>query len=105
LARRLATARAEVAALRAMTLAAVSRARRTEQPGPEGSILRLYYGLLAQRVSALALDVTGLPALAHDEDPESWTHRYLYDYAQTIGGGTGEIQKNIIAERVLGLPR
>ncbi len=105
IARRLATARAECAAVRAMTLAGISRSRRQSQPGAEGSMVRLHFALLEQRVGRLAMDLLGTDGLVHDEDPQSWSHRYLYDFAQTIGGGTAEIQRNIIGERVLGLPK
>ncbi len=105
IARRLATARAECAAVRAMTLAGVSRSRRQGMPGAEGSMVRLYFALLEQRVGRLAMDLLDTDSLVHDEDPHGWSHRYLYDFAQTIGGGTAEIQRNIIGERVLGLPK
>lgn len=107
LARRLATARAEVAALRAMTIAGISRTARTGVPGPEGSIVRLFHGELHQRVYQLALDVIGPDALRLTPvDGEGvWTGPYLQSFAYTIGGGTTDIQRNIVGERVLGLPR
>ena len=107
LARRLATARAEVAALRAMTITGISRNARTEVPGPEGSIVRLFHGELHKRVYQLALDVIGADALRLTPvDGEGvWTGPYLQSFAYTIGGGTSDIQRNIIGERVLGLPR
>jgi alkylation response protein AidB-like acyl-CoA dehydrogenase len=106
LGRRLALARAEVAALRAMTYVGVSRNARAPIPGPEGSILKLFYGELCQRVYALALDVLGADALRTDLGlATDWHHDYLEAYSQTIGGGTSEIMRNIIGERLLGLPR
>jgi alkylation response protein AidB-like acyl-CoA dehydrogenase len=102
---RLATARAEVAALRAMTYLAVSRSFRTELPGAEASIVRVYFAELRQRVAALALDVLGPGALELSDDRDGFTRDYLYSYAETIGGGTAEIQREIIGERVLGLPK
>ena len=105
LAARLATARAEVAALRAMTYLAVSRNLRADLPGAEGSIIRVYFAELRQRVAALALDVLGPEALALSESRDGFTRDYLYSYAETIGGGTAEIQREIIGERVLGLPK
>lgn len=107
LARRLATARAEVAALRAMTITGISRNARTGVPGPEGSIVRLFHGELHQRVYQLALDVIGADALRLTPvDGEGvWTGPYLQSFAYTIGGGTTDIQRNIVGERVLGLPR
>ena len=107
LARRLALARAEVAALRAMTITGISRNARTGVPGPEGSIVRLFHGELHQRVYQLALDIIGADALRLTPvDGEGvWTGPYLQSFAYTIGGGTTDIQRNIVGERVLGLPR
>ena len=106
-ARRLATARAEVAALRAVTYLGVSRAARTGTPGPEGSIVKLYFAELEQKVARLAMDLLGRDALraVPREDPHGWTGRYLTAFSSSIGGGTSEIQRNIIGDRVLGLPR
>ncbi len=107
IARRLATARAEVAALRAMTITGISRTARAGVPGPEGSIVRLFHGELHQRVYQLALDILGPDALRLTPvDGEGvWTGPYLQSFAYTIGGGTTDIQRNIVGERVLGLPR
>ena len=107
LARRLSLARAEVAALRAMTITGISRNARTDTPGPEGSIVRLFHGELHQRVYQLALDIIGADALRLTEvDGEGvLTGPYLQSFAYTIGGGTSDIQRNIVGERVFGLPR
>jgi alkylation response protein AidB-like acyl-CoA dehydrogenase len=102
LARRLARARAEVAALRAMTYAVISRNARSAVPGPEGSMMKLYYSDLEQSVTRLAMDVLGADGLRRRSD---WVYDYLRGYSISIGGGTSEIQRNIIGERVLGLPR
>ena len=70
-------------------------------PGPEASILKLAGDLWTQRLSELGVELLGMSgALAGD-----WTYSLLMTRALTIGGGTSEIQRNIIAERVLGLPR
>jgi alkylation response protein AidB-like acyl-CoA dehydrogenase len=107
IARRLATCRAECAALRAMTIAGISRTQRTGMPGPEGSMIRLFHGELHQRVYRLGLDVIGGDQFRLTEvDGEGvWTGPYLQSFAYTIGGGTTDIQRNIVGERVLGLPR
>jgi alkylation response protein AidB-like acyl-CoA dehydrogenase len=102
--RRLALARAEASALRAMTYRAVSRALVERRPGPEGSMIRLYYSELVQRVHRLGYDI----AVGYSTDGNlsgPLARDYLDSLARTIGGGSKEIQRNIIGERVLGLPR
>jgi len=106
-ARRLATARAEVASLRAMTYAGICRNLQSATPGPEGSMLKLYYSDIAKRVARLAMDVLGPEGLHFVTRwvPGGWSGNYFYSFSASIGGGTSEIQRNIIGERVLGLPR
>jgi alkylation response protein AidB-like acyl-CoA dehydrogenase len=107
LAGRLADLRGEIAALRAMTYALVSRNARTETPGAEGSMTKLYYAEIQQKLGILAMDVLGREGLrfVHRHTRGGWSGSYMYGLAASIGGGTSEIQRNIIGERVLGLPR
>ena len=63
--------------------------------------MRLTFAELAQRLHRVAMEILGPEALI--DGP--WVHDYLESYSETIAGGTVEIQRNIIAERVLGLPR
>jgi alkylation response protein AidB-like acyl-CoA dehydrogenase len=109
IARRLALAAAEVEAMRAMTYRSLSVAARTGMPGPEASMIRLFFSELIQRIDALAMEILGPAALggfrADGAPTGEWVERYLTGLSQTIGGGTKEIQRNIIGERVLGLPR
>ena len=108
--RRLAEARAEVAALRSMTYATISRGMRSTLPGPEGSMVKLFFSELAQRIHHIGLEALGprkVQLLGGDprgENPD-WVKGYLGSFAMTLGGGTSEIQRNIIGERFLGLPR
>ncbi len=104
---RLASCRAEVTALRAMTVAGISKTVRTGVPGPEGSVVRLFHGELHQRVFQLGMDILGPEGLRLTpvDGDDSWSGPYLQSFAYTIGGGTTDIQRNIVGERVLGLPR
>src|SRR5262249_8374610 len=109
IARRLALAAAEVEAMRAMTYRSLSLGARTGMPGAEASMIRLFFSELIQRIDALAMEILGPAALggfrADGAPTGEWVERYLTGLSQTIGGGTKEIQRNIIGERVLGLPR
>jgi alkylation response protein AidB-like acyl-CoA dehydrogenase len=103
LARRLARAQAEVDAMRAMSYRSISLAARTGVPGAEASLIRLFFSELVQRIDLLAMEILGTSAPA--DGTSRWTTGYLAGLSQTIGGGTKDIQRNIIGERVLGLPR
>ena len=100
---RLAQLRADMAAARAMTYMVVSRAQAGIQ-GSESSLMRAMVGDVQQRVRRLALDIIGPEALENPED-DDWVYFYLRTYSTTIAAGTAQIQRNIIGERVLGLPR
>ena len=71
-------------------------------PGPEGSLGKWHWSEVNQSLTELAMDIAGPHAqLSSDE----WTYRFLRARANSIEGGTTEILKNIVAERVLGLPK
>jgi alkylation response protein AidB-like acyl-CoA dehydrogenase len=105
IARRLAEAAAEVDALRAMSYRSISLAARTGMPGAEASIIRLFFSELVQRLDLLAMELIGAPAVEAQGPFARWTEQYLTGLSQTIGGGTKDIQRNIIGDRYLGLPR
>ncbi len=105
IAQRLAKLRTEVTAMRAMTVTSVSRARRSPVPGPEGSILKIFLADIDMRLRALGMEILGADGLVLGETAEAWPNTYLRSYASKIGGGTSEIQRNIVGERVLGLPK
>jgi alkylation response protein AidB-like acyl-CoA dehydrogenase len=83
------------------------------QPGPEGSIAKLAFGTLAWRAGELGIRFGGMATLAWPGDapmvtgqpPHGWARALLQAPAQTIAGGTTEVQKGIIGERLLGLPK
>jgi alkylation response protein AidB-like acyl-CoA dehydrogenase len=79
-------------------------------PGPEGSTLKLLWSELDQRVKETAVEILGESGLVtggdtHAVDDGYWAHELLWSRAATIYAGTSEVQRNIIATRVLGLPR
>ncbi len=97
--------KAQVMSVRAMIYRLVSRNLHTDRPGPEGSMIRLRYSKLLQEVHRLAMESLGDSGLIREMDDHHWVQSYLYSYSQTIGAGTEQIQRNIIGERILGLPR
>ena len=99
---RLAQLYIESEVLRLNAYRGLSAIMRDGVPGPEGSLGKWHWAEVNQSLSALALDLAG-PRAQLVDDP--WTYRYLRARANSIEGGTTEILKNIVAERVLGLPR
>ena len=76
-------------------------------PGPGGSLGKLHGAKIARMIRALNGSIFGMSLIAPDDDPKAdlWQHMMLSSFASHIAGGTDEIQKNIIGDRVLGLPR
>jgi alkylation response protein AidB-like acyl-CoA dehydrogenase len=101
----LAQMRAEVAALRAMTYRNISEVMRTGQPGPEASVIRLFTSELGQRLERMAVLLMGESVLDFAYGDDNAVHDYLRGFAATIAGGTAQIQRDIIGERLLGLPK
>jgi alkylation response protein AidB-like acyl-CoA dehydrogenase len=100
---RLAQLRADMAAARAMTYMVMSRAQAGIQDS-QSSLMRAMVGETQQRARRLALDILGPYALENPEE-DDWVYFYLRSFSITIAAGTAQIQRNIIGERVLGLPR
>ena len=75
---------------------------KTGIPGPEGSLVKWQWSDTNQALTELATEVRGPEGPVVDSD---WTYRFLRARANSIEGGTTEILRNIVAERVLGLPR
>jgi alkylation response protein AidB-like acyl-CoA dehydrogenase len=107
-------------ALRLRTLSALVAGR---APGPEASVRKAVADAHGQRLMELGRDLAGAAAMLVGASPvaaangagaspapgaarrDEWAAGFLYSPALTIGGGTAEVQRNIVAERVLGLPR
>ena len=100
---RLAQLRADMAAARAMTYMVTSRAQAGIQDS-QSSLMRAMVGETQQRARRLAMDILGTAGLENREDND-WVYFYLRSFSITIAAGTAQIQRNIIGERVLGLPR
>jgi alkylation response protein AidB-like acyl-CoA dehydrogenase len=107
--------------LRLIRLRTVTAAIKGQPPGPEASVRKVLADEHGQHIMGLYKDLGGAHGMisgADDRDPDSvlvrgegrwadpgiWDHGYLFAPALTIGGGTGDVQRNIIAERVLDLP-
>jgi len=102
---KLAQAHVELEVFRLNTLRAVTAPSKGGAPGPEGSLLKICWSETNQRVVHYALEVLGLQAQRWDWDEGRWAFNYLRARGNSIEGGTSEIQRNIVAQRVLGLPK
>jgi 3-oxochol-4-en-24-oyl-CoA dehydrogenase len=107
---RLAQLHIEAELLRLIRLRTVTARIRGEQPGPEASIRKILADEHGQRIMELAKDLAGAHGMLEHQraggapDLHGWHFGYLFAQALTIGGGTGDVQRNIVAERVLDLP-
>jgi len=88
----------------------MTKLARGELPGADSSLVKLFWADLTHGLNELSMEVIGpwsqLPEI--DEHPgidKPWHHRFLWSLCGSIAGGTSEIQRNIIAQRLLGLPR
>jgi alkylation response protein AidB-like acyl-CoA dehydrogenase len=110
--RDLADFHAEIANLRLLINRMLTQLIRAGGAGPESSIIKLYYSELLQRFTRYATELGGMqtqelaPLLAAAPYVSGvWEFDFLNSYTWTISAGTSEIQRNIISEQVLGLPR
>ena len=107
---RLAQAYVEVRLFHLHNLRSISRLSKGLDPGPEGSALKLYWSEMSKRLHDTAMAVLGDAAplwREADDNPGGgeWQRSWLYYQASSVWAGTNEIQRTILGERVLGLPR
>ncbi len=107
---KLAQCYAEVEIMRLNQMRAFSRISATGVPGPEGSIMKIFWSELNQRFQQIAQELLGpfgqlTSADSYAIDNGAWSYGYLRSRGNTIEAGTSEIQRNIIGHFVLGLPR
>ena len=97
---------AQSAGLRYTTMRMISAVSQGRTPGPESSIIKIVLGSLVQDIAAFALDLQGPQgAVIEEDDYASRFQKLLISSVKNgVGGGTTEIQRNIVGERVLGLP-
>ena len=100
----------ELRVLRLHNLRTLSRLAKGIEPGAETSWIKLHWSEMSQALSARAVDLTGEAAPlwkgAHGNPGDGkWQRQWLWSFAGTIAGGTSEVQRNIISERILGMPR
>jgi len=99
----LARAYVDLGVLRLHNLRTLTRLGRGEEPGPESSWVKLTWTDMTQGLSEAALLVLGRDPTAAESG--AWTRQWLWSKAASIAGGTSQVQRDIIAGRILGLPR
>jgi alkylation response protein AidB-like acyl-CoA dehydrogenase len=99
---RIARLKIGVEGLRLGSLRSLTQQMKVGIPGPEGSIAKLQWADTHQALTELAVELGGVEALRAGSP---WAYRYLRSRANSIEGGTSDVLRNIIAERVLGLPK
>lgn len=96
--------------LRWLNLRAITQRVQGRAPGPEASVKKIVADEHGQELMDLAKDIAGPGGMLADRGPlgsrpEQWHWGFLFSRALTIGGGTGQVLRNVVAERSLGLPR
>jgi len=107
---RVAQAQIDAHVFKVVGLRNLTRAEHGHPPGPEASVTKLYWSEMDKRMQELAVGLQGAYGALAPESPFAledgrWQYGWMWSQAETIYAGSSEIQRNIIAERVLGLPR
>jgi alkylation response protein AidB-like acyl-CoA dehydrogenase len=107
---KVAQAQIEAHVFRLIGLRSLTSAQQGQAPGPEASLTKLYWSEMDKRIQETAVGVQGLygalaPGSHFAIEDGRWQYGWMWAQAETIYAGSSEIQRNIIAERVLGLPR
>ncbi len=107
---KIAQAQIEAHVFRLIGLRNLTKAQHGHAPGPEASVVKLYWSEMDKRLQETAIGVEGMhgalaPESALAIEDGRWQYGWMWAQAETIYAGSSEIQRNIIAERVLGLPR
>jgi alkylation response protein AidB-like acyl-CoA dehydrogenase len=107
---RVAQAAIEAHVFRATGLRNLTKAQQGQVPGPEASLVKLYWSEMDKKLQDTAVTVQGMYGALDPDSPWAveqgrWQLGWMWSQAETIYAGSSEIQRNIIAERVLGLPR
>ncbi len=104
---RLALIKADTMAIKAMTFAQISEIQQSGKPGPKGSVMKLMVTSTSKALSHLVAELVGWEFMEYNDDraDNPWTYEYLWSWVYTIAGGTSEIQREIIADQLLELPR
>ena len=107
---RVAQAQIDAHVFKVVGLRNLTRAQHGQAPGPEASLTKLYWSEMDKRLQEIAVGLQGAYGALAPESPYAledgrWQYGWMWSQAETIYAGSSEIQRNIIAERVLGLPR
>ena len=107
---KVAQAQIEAHVFRLISLRSLTSAQHGQAPGPEASLTKLYWSEMDKRIQDTAVGVQGpygalAPGSHFAIEDGRWQYGWMWAQAETIYAGSSEIQRNIIAERVLGLPR
>jgi len=105
--RRLARIKAQALATRAMTLDNLSQLNKGGEAGAEGSVMKLFVTTATKELASVVGEILGPDFIEYGTDRTSnrWTYDFMWAWVLTISGGSSEIQREVIADRILELPR